>query len=146
MSAIHIRHVKAVSVLKVLSRGRTKPCLTLAQDEDGKDVEVVLKWRAAPELKATGLVCELVSALLAEDLDLPVPKPFLVEVPDGFHAGIATPEVSKLAQASVGLNKSMLQRFRMNGAPTMRRLTGLPNTCKMLGKTGTRSLPKSIGS
>ena len=47
---------------------------------------------------------QLISALLAEDLDLPVPKPFLVEVPDGFHAGIATPEVSKLAQASVGLN------------------------------------------
>ena len=104
MSAIQIPRVKAASVLKVLSRGRTKPCLILAKDEDGRDVEVVLKWRAAPELKATGLVCELMSALLAEDLDLPVPRPFLVEVPEGFHAGIATPEVSKLAQASVGLN------------------------------------------
>jgi len=104
MSAIQIPLVKAASVLKVLSRGRTKPCLILANDEEGNDLEVVLKWRAAPELKATGLVCELISALLAEDLDLPVPKPFLVEVPDGFHAGIATPEVSKLAQASVGLN------------------------------------------
>jgi len=104
MSAIQIPRVKAASVLKVLSHGRTKPCLILAKDEGGNDLEVVLKWRAAPELKATGLVCELISALLAEDLDLPVPKPFLVEVPDGFHAGIATPEVSKLAQASVGLN------------------------------------------
>jgi hypothetical protein len=104
MSAIQIPRVKAALVLKVLSRGRTKPCLTLARDEDGNDVEVVLKWRAGPELKATGLVCELMSSLLAEDLGLPVPKPFLVEVPEGFHTSIATPDVSKLAQASVGLN------------------------------------------
>jgi hypothetical protein len=104
MSAIQVPRLKAASVLKVLSRGRTKPCLILAEDAEGNDLEVVLKWRAAPELKATGLVCEIISPLLAEDLGLPVPKPFLVEVPDGFHTGIGIPEVSKLAQASVGLN------------------------------------------
>jgi len=104
MSAIHIPRLKAVSVLKVLSHGRTKPCLMLAHDNAGNDVEVVVKWRAAMELKASGLVCELMAALLADDFDLPVPKPYIVDVEQGFHAVIGTPEVSKLAQNSVGLN------------------------------------------
>ena len=56
MSAITIPRLKVVSVLKVLSHGRTKPCLMLAQDEAGNQVEVVVKWRAAMELKASGLV------------------------------------------------------------------------------------------
>jgi len=107
MSAIRIRRVRAASVLKVLSFGRTKPCLIVGTDEEGNDVEVVVKWRAGMELKATGLVCELMAALLADDLDLHVPKPFLVEVEEGFLAAITTREVSEVpdfARNSVGLN------------------------------------------
>jgi hypothetical protein len=104
MSAINIPRLKAVSVLKVLSHGRTKPCLMLARDDTGNEVEVVVKWRAAMELKASGLICELMAALVADDFDLPVPKPYVVDVEQGFHNVIATPEVSKLAQNSVGLN------------------------------------------
>lgn len=76
----------------------------LADDGSGNQVEVVVKWRAGMELKATGLVCELLASFLADDFDLPVPKPYLVLVEDGFHRIIATPEISKLAQNSVGLN------------------------------------------
>jgi hypothetical protein len=50
----------------------------------GADNEVVIKWRDALETKETGLICELMAALLAQDLDLPVPKPFIVEVPPNF--------------------------------------------------------------
>lgn len=104
MSAIIIPRLKAVSVLKVLAQGRTKPCLILAHEDEDKQFEVVVKWRAAMELKASGLVCELIAALLADDFDLPVPKPYVVDVEQGFHAVIGTPEVSKLAENSVGLN------------------------------------------
>ena len=104
MSAIEIPHLKAASVLKVLSLGRTKPCLMLCNDAAGTEHEVVVKWRAGMELKGTGLVCELVSALLADDLDLPIPKPYIVDVEPGFHKAIGNPEVSKLAQNSAGLN------------------------------------------
>jgi len=76
----------------------------LAHDDAGNEVEVVVKWRAAMELKASGLICELMAALLADDFDLPIPKPYLVEIEQGFHAVIGPPEVSKLAQNSVGLN------------------------------------------
>jgi hypothetical protein len=56
------------------------------------------------DLGASGLICELMGALLADDLDLPVPKPCLVDVEQGFHTVIGTLEVSSLARKSEGLN------------------------------------------
>jgi len=104
MSAIVVPRVQAKLVLHPLSSGRTKPCVMLCSDEAGDQVELVVKWRAGLELKETGLVCELMSALLADDLDLPVPKPFLVEIESGFHRSVTRPELAKLAERSVGLN------------------------------------------
>ena len=104
MSTIQIPRLCAVSFQRVMSVGRTKPCLMLCKDATGTEHELVVKWRAGPELKETGLVCELVSAMLADDLDLPVPQPYIVEVESDFHKVIGNLEVSKLAQKSVGLN------------------------------------------
>ena len=104
MSAIEIPRIKVISILKVLSSGRTKPCLVQAMDNEGGIHEVVIKWRVAMELKATGLVCELISALLADDLDLPVPRPFLLEVENTLADTIRPPEVAQRARDSVGLN------------------------------------------
>jgi hypothetical protein len=55
-------------------------------------------------IESQRLAWELMAALLADDFDLPVPKPYIVDVEQGFHTIIATPEVSKLAQNNVGLN------------------------------------------
>ena len=104
MRGIEITRLEAVSVLKVLSHGRTKPCLMLCKDADGTEHEAVVKWRAGMELKEIGLVCELVAALLADDLDLPIPKPYTVKVEADFHQAIANTAVSLLAKNSVGLN------------------------------------------
>jgi len=76
----------------------------LCKDDAGADYEVVVKMRAGMELKATGLICELVAALLADDFDLPTPKPFLVKVEKGFHLAIRQPDIAKLMENSVGLN------------------------------------------
>jgi hypothetical protein len=76
----------------------------LCKDTAGAEQEVVVKWRAGMELKETGLVCELVSALLADDLDLPIPKPYTVEVEPDFHKVIGNTAVSALAKNSAGLN------------------------------------------
>jgi hypothetical protein len=76
----------------------------LCKDEIGNDCEVVVKWREGLESTETGLICELMAALLAADLDLPVPKPFLVEVDSGLINGIGNNEVRTLAEKSAGLN------------------------------------------
>ena len=56
------------------------------------------------ELKETGLVCELMASLLAEDLDLPVPKPFLVHVDAQFNLSEGKPKLSTIVRESAGLN------------------------------------------
>jgi hypothetical protein len=104
MSAIQIPQLQAASFQRVMSSGRTKPCLMLCTDESGAEYEVVVKMRAGMELKTTGLICELVMALLADDFDLPSPKPFLVDVEKDFHLAIRQPEIAKLVKNSVGLN------------------------------------------
>ena len=37
-------------------------------------------------------------------LDLPVPKPFVVEIETGFHRSVTRPEIARLAEHSIGLN------------------------------------------
>lgn len=104
MRGIQIPHVQATSMLRPMSSGRTKPCLMLCKDEEGRDYEAVVKWRAAMDMKETGLVCELISALLAEDLDLPAAKPSVVEVTPDFCVGEGKPELAQIVQRSAGLN------------------------------------------
>ena len=104
MSAIAIPRVRATLILHPLSSGRTKPCVVFCTDAEGDSVEVVVKWRAGSELKETGSVCELMAGLLADDLDLPVPKPFIVEIENGFHRSVTKADVAELAENSVGPN------------------------------------------
>jgi hypothetical protein len=104
MSAIHIPRIKALTLLHPLSSGRTKPCLMLCTDEEGNDCEAVIKWRAGKEMCERALVCELMAAMLADDLDLPVPKPFIVEIAPNFHVGDDKPELAGIAKNSAGLN------------------------------------------
>ncbi len=96
--------LKAKSVIKPLSSGRTKPCLILAADEQGQEYEVVIKWRSGPETKDIGSICELISSFLADDFDLPAPKAMLVEVEPDFHRAVPWPEISNLAKVSKGPN------------------------------------------
>jgi hypothetical protein len=59
--------------------GKTWPCLLSCTKADGDEVEVVAKFSAGCERQVGGLVAEAIAAMLAADLDLPVPEPLLVE-------------------------------------------------------------------
>ena len=102
MSAIQIPRVQAATLLKPMSSGRTKPCLMLCTDEAGNTCEAVIKWRGGKEMSERGLICELMAALLEIDLDLP--KPFIVEVAPNFIIGEGKPELATIARKSAGLN------------------------------------------
>lgn len=104
MSAIHIPRIQAATMLRPMSTGRTKPCLMLCTDDSGSDCEAVIKWRGGKEMTERGLVCELMTAMLADDLDLPVPKPFIVEVAPNFMVGEGKPELAAIVKKSAGLN------------------------------------------
>jgi len=84
--------------------GRTRPCLMVGVDDDGNEVEVFVKLSASPEITLRSLVTECVSALLAKDLGLNVPDPYLVRIEPGFAETIPISEVRERVAASVGYN------------------------------------------
>jgi len=99
-----ISTIKATTFMKAFRTGRTCPCLMLCEDDQGDMTEVVVKLRTGHECTCTGLICELMASLLARDLGLPVPEPYLVEVDDVFHAGISDVNLANRFRASAGLN------------------------------------------
>jgi hypothetical protein len=99
-----VKTLTADTFVKAFYTGRTCPCLMLCSDEEGNLTETVVKLIAGKEPSQTGLICELVASFLAQDLDLPVPQPFLVEVDDDFYKGITDPTLSDRFKDSAGLN------------------------------------------
>ena len=96
--------IKAVTFVKALRSGRTCPCLMLCESDDGAQTETVVKLYSGKESTRAGLTRELLASLLAQDLDLTVPTPFLVEVDADFHTGISDPELAERFRNSPGLN------------------------------------------
>lgn len=82
---MEVDRVTAKRFYRVLDAGRSRPSL-IAADGDGKEYEVVVKPSSGNERGATASVAELVCNLLATELGLSAPQPFLVEIPSGFDA------------------------------------------------------------
>lgn len=70
--------VKAVRFDGQMKSGRTAPCKLECVRADASSVELVAKFSSGCDRKNGSLVAEAVAAMLAADLDLPVPEPFLV--------------------------------------------------------------------
>lgn len=79
-------HITAARFDRRMESGKSWPCLLACtrSDDDGQDVEVVAKFSDACERKIGGLVVEAIAAMLAADLDLPVPEPLLVDFDSDF--------------------------------------------------------------
>lgn len=99
-----ITTVKAVTFIKPLRSGRTCPCLMICEDDAGGKFEIVVKLRAGIDSGATGLTCELLASLLANDLDLIVPKPFIVNVDSRFYEAISDTTLAERFRKSQGAN------------------------------------------
>jgi len=57
-------------------------------DDKDKQIEVAVKLFNGRECTHKSLVCELMASLLARDLDLLVPQPFLVNIDEELNSGI----------------------------------------------------------
>lgn len=101
--------VTAIQFHRPMGVGKTAPSLGTCEQDDGKQVELVIKFVGGCEAGTGSLLREAIAALIAADLDLPVPEPYLVKVEPDFIATI--PEVDdryrqakRNAAASVGWN------------------------------------------
>ena len=65
--------------------------MIVAESADHSTVELVAKFSTGCEEKEVSLAREAIAACLACDLRLPIPEPFLVDVPTGWADGIADP-------------------------------------------------------
>ena len=90
----------AVRFDRRMGSGKTCPCLLSGLRADGEEVEVVAKFSAGCERGVGGLVAEAIAALLAADLDLPIPEPFLVKFDPSFADLITDAKIAELVRKS----------------------------------------------
>ena len=84
--------VDAVRYGREMDGGRNRPWLIEAERANGETVEIVAKLGSS-ECGWGGLVREAFSAMLAADLGLPVPEPFVVSISDEFVATLPRQEL-----------------------------------------------------
>jgi hypothetical protein len=92
--------VEAVRFDRPMLKGRTKPILINCERENGEEVEVVAKFSFGCDNSTDGLMREALAAMLAKDLGLPIPEPFLVSVTPEFIGSIQNHDVVQLLQKS----------------------------------------------
>lgn len=102
--------VSAVRFDKRMGSGKTMPILLECERDDGRAVEAVTKLSGRCERGVGTLVAEAIAALLAADLDLPVPEPFLVRLTPEFVATLTDPAVRENARksSSIGFGSKKL--------------------------------------
>lgn len=76
--------VTAIEFVATPSNGRTRPAHLVCEKADGSTPELIVKASAGCEEGVLHLAREVIAACLAGDLGLPVPTPYLVEIPPAF--------------------------------------------------------------
>ena len=92
--------VTAYEVIRQAKSGRTRPVLMLCEAETDRQLEVFCKLSAGCDEGVASLAREVVAACLAADLKLPVPTPYLVEIPSALASVVTSPGIAKQLQAS----------------------------------------------
>lgn len=105
-----LEKVDATRFDRAMTKGRTMPLLLAAEYSDCRSIELIGKFSYGGQIGAIGLAREAISAMLAADLGLPVPKPLLVTISDEFINTIMSPDVADLLSRSlrVGFGSSKL--------------------------------------
>jgi hypothetical protein len=93
-----ISRLAPTEFVRRIGNGKTKPAL-LVCEEGESSIEVVGKLAAGCEQREISLAMEIVSALLAGDLEIPVPEPFLLQLDPEFVEVIPDREWAEMARA-----------------------------------------------
>jgi len=86
--------LRAVRFDRRLGAGKTKPALIAAADDDGRELDVVVKFGHRMERGEVGLVAEAMAAMYARDLGLNVPVPYAVRIGEEFVSSILDVDVA----------------------------------------------------
>lgn len=94
--------LQATRFIRQVNSGRTKPLLIALENEEGDEVEVVAKFSESGGIGVNGLIREALCAALAADLNLPVPRPYLVRIDQPYidAVRVVAPETADVLAAS----------------------------------------------
>jgi len=95
-----IRRTTASRFDGIATTGRNQPLIVAVETADGEEHEVYLKASARPELGLEGIANELLAAMLAGDLGLPICEPFLVEIEPEWIDSIQEAETRNMLRKS----------------------------------------------
>lgn len=76
-----LNRLEAIQFVRDVGSGRTRPIVISAEDSADNVIDVVLKFSSLCDMGTNSLAVEVISACLAGSLGLPIPEPFLIEIP-----------------------------------------------------------------
>lgn len=89
---------------RLIATGRTKPCIVYCENEEGEEMEFVIKLTAGGDSGVRGLVSEIFASQLANQLGLRVPESCLLEITPEFADTVPRVEMAEIMRKSVGWN------------------------------------------
>lgn len=95
-----LQTVTATRFIRLMSTGRTQPFLVECEDENGNVVELIAKCSKGTFEGVKNLAIEAIAAMLGRDLDLPVPRPFIVQLDDDFISSVSDPKIRQFMNDS----------------------------------------------
>ena len=98
-----IVRLAADEFIRQAKSGRTKPVLMLCEGETDTPLEVFCKVSAGCFEGVTSLAREVLASCLGADLNLPVPKPYLVEISPDLVSALTDVDIQKRLQSSSGV-------------------------------------------
>ena len=111
--------------LRKSSSGRNGTCVVYCENEEGDELEFILKLTAS-ECGIKGLVCEIIASQFAQDLDLRTPDPALLEITEDFAKIVPDSNVVDAMKRSTGWNFGTVKLpGQENGPPSF--ISVLPN-------------------
>lgn len=95
----------AITYLKTLESGRTKPGVFICEDLKGTNAgEYVVKLKNNIETGNSGLLREIIGSLLASKLGLLTPDPAIIEIRIELAQAVSNKDVAQNLKKSLGLN------------------------------------------
>lgn len=98
-----LSEVSATRFDRSMTNGRTGPVLMAAEDAHGNEVDLIAKFTNSPHLTVNGLVREAIAAMLAVDLQLPIPEPLLVRMDPLFIDAVGQVDASVGARLKLAI-------------------------------------------
>jgi hypothetical protein len=103
MSRPPVEHLEAEQFHSFTESGYSRPARVTCLRKDGSRVDTYVKFAGGVRNRELGLGAELLCSLLARELNLGVPMPFIVNISADFVAGV--PKAAQdLVRRSIGLN------------------------------------------